>query len=53
MVKLRSFHNAKGKEIMYLEMEADRFPMRIGLKKARKLLQNATEVEAILVEQGM
>lgn len=52
-VKVSTFINGKGREVKYIEISGDKYPTKIGMKKARKVLDNDKEVRFLLDQLGV
>ena len=47
-VQIAEFTNKKGRIVKYLSIDGEKYPTKIGFKKARKVLENAEAIRTIL-----
>lgn len=53
MIEIKSFQNKSNKQIHYLSIPTTSaagksYEMKVGIKKAKAILENATEIESLL-----
>lgn len=53
MVTVKKFVNKSGKEISYLEIENEKYPIKVGFKKAKAILEHGEEIKFVLEQMGL
>ena len=47
-VKIAEFQTKKGRTIKYIEIAGEKYPTRIGIKKALKVIENQDEIKNLI-----
>lgn len=52
-VSIQEFTNKSGRKVKYVEITGEKYPVRIGIQKVKKVLENHKDCEFVLRQIGV